>query len=55
MIGTIVYQLTRNLSCDDIKKNGFTPTSLTTPRAFIPAFDVCKRGQEMPFTVANNR
>ena len=23
MIGTLVYQLTRNLSCDDIKKNGF--------------------------------
>ncbi len=23
MIGTLVYQLTRNLSCDDTKKNGF--------------------------------
>ena len=23
MIGTLVYQLTRNLSCEDIKKNGF--------------------------------
>ena len=35
MIGAIVYQLTRNLSEEDIKKHGLTHILLTIPQVFI--------------------
>ena len=47
MIGTLVYQLTRNLSCEEIKKNGFDAYFVDHTTGVYPA---CAAG--VPFTAA---
>ena len=47
MIGTLVYQLTRNLSCEDIKKNGFDAYFVDHTTGVYPA-----SAAGVPFTAA---
>lgn len=47
MIGTLVYQLTRNLSCEDIKKNGFDAYFVDHTTGVYPS-----SAAGMPFTAA---
>ncbi len=47
MIGTLVYQLTRNLSCEEIKKNGFDAYFVDHTTGVYPA-----SAAGVPFTAA---
>ena len=47
MIGTLVYQLTRNLSCDEIKKQGFDAYFVDHTTGVYPA-----SAAGVPFTAA---
>lgn len=47
MIGTLVYQLTRNLSCEEIKKNGFDAYFVDHTTGVYPA-----SASGVPFTAA---
>lgn len=47
MIGTLVYQLTRNLSCEEIKKNGFDAYFVDHTTGIYPA-----SAAGVPFTAA---
>ena len=47
MIGTLVYQLTRNLSCEEIKKNGFDAYFVDHTTSVYPS-----SAAGVPFTAA---